>query len=80
MFRTYQNYFEFNQDELRAVIEGRRVYKRCPKCVNGNLIYTLAEFLQDEPGCTEEDYDPDVFIPCENCRELGYVVAVYEDD
>ena len=75
---------------LRATIEGRRSYRKCPACLGRGYVWcyeneTDALEAPDQTGDDENWYKEkynahDVYIEgCENCDTVGYVVAVWED-
>ncbi len=70
----------FQPEELRAIITGKRSYKRCPDCqgtgivwgdADGNALSATDAVERGEDVCSE---------PCQDCDEVGYIVAVYEDE
>lgn len=78
--------FELEPSELRAIILGKRVYKKCPNCdKNGfhrlkmdddfDVIGPVSDYEYeklDEANRWEGD--------CDNCDALGYVIAIMEED
>lgn len=75
-------------EELRAIILGKRIYKKCPNCFGtghewwewdeelapGEKIRNITE---DEAANMDQDKVGDE--PCQNCDRVGYVIAVMED-
>jgi len=79
--------FWFNESELRAIIEGRRGYKRCPTCGGDGNIYFKELENGDTPQISKQEYseigwenDFAGYEGCGICYGVGYVVAFYEDE
>lgn len=78
--------FILEVDELRAVIEGRRSYRKCPACMGKGFEWFCGDtgkVFADQSGDSEEYYlDLSEHVAseaCETCHGLGYVVAIWED-
>jgi hypothetical protein len=76
-------------DELRAIIEGKRVYRKCPRCNGeGTEYYKWADDNQtgEVSFVTSQEYWDNENNPmyghaeCENCESLGYVIGILEPD
>ncbi len=71
-------YFELEKSELKAIIEGRRVYRRCSACRDGT------EFITDDgqliPPTELSKYKESEYYTadCEDCKGLGYVISIHE--
>ena len=75
---------------LRAIIEGRRSFRKCPTCHGRGYVWCYenevdAVEANDQTG-DEESWYIDRYKAqavwqegCENCDTVGYVVAVWED-
>lgn len=79
--------FSLEIDELRAIIEGRRSYRKCPACLGRGYEWFCADkgvVFADQDGDDESYYEDKYgseYVDkdgCDTCYGLGYVVAVYE--
>ena len=70
--------------ELQAIIEGRRMYRKCPTCSGKGYEYYCGNtgHVFPDQGLHEDEYndlsDNVGTEQCDTCKGLGYVVAVYE--
>lgn len=71
-------------EELRAIIEGRRVYRKCPSCFGKGFEYYCGDTGEVFPDQSkDEDYYETItsylcIDQCDNCKGLGYVIAILE--
>ena len=70
---------QLTNEELRSIILGKRVYKKCPCCDN-NGIYYLNEEGESASSPLQEWGDDYSREECDNCDGLGFVIAIYEDE
>jgi len=77
--------WDFEASELRATIEGRRVYRKCPNCFGTGIERWEWDETESFPKrfITEQEetnLDPDKcgHEPCENCQTVGYIIAIHE--
>lgn len=78
--------FSLEIEELRAIIEGRRSYRKCPACQGRGFEWycaTQGVVFEDQRGESEDYYeaisDNVEKDGCETCSGLGYVVAIWEE-
>lgn len=59
--------------ELRAIIQGKRVYIKCPDCSSvGSVPVDFTEHISPYTGT--------ILKACETRSGIGYIVRVYEND
>jgi hypothetical protein len=73
--------FEFNAEELRAIILGKIIITKCPDCGHFSRDHIGMEPADDDgnliPFNLVEKYTEDdniYWYPCQTCDELGYLI------
>lgn len=64
--------YEFTAEELRDIIFGRTVFRKCPSCDNDGLEYWDEQGISVRPSPLPEWGEDYVSGDCENCGGLGY--------
>ena len=72
-------YSQLTSEELRRIILGKTVYRKCPNCDENGIEYWDENGENVGPAPKEEWTDNYEQGECANCDGVGYVIA-YEKD